>query len=203
MTPGLRWVGFAIVVLAIAGCGRTSSVGVPAAPAGSASAPSVSSSSVPPLDPPMSAQSMALERAFVSTDDRVSGAVDVRGSFHLAQPLAGSRAAVSREQALGVAAQQPALAALDPSASAAAQSKLALASKAAPGASNLPLGADTTQRLAWVILVARVPDPAGGPSHGVPAPGVTTTTPLSASLVDVVATVDALTGEALATYIVG
>ena len=128
------------------------------------------------LSPTTGTEAAALEAAMTAPGDSITRDVDVPGSFFLGAAPEGS-VGVAAQSAITAALAQPAASGLDEAERRAAVAKLALFSQVAPGATNVPSGADDTPALTWVVLVPRVRELAAGvPSGGAPGPGVTTTT---------------------------
>ena len=201
-------VGCTVLLLAsLTGCGQeigqSSVAAVTAAvtPAPSASpAPSSAPSSAPMT---MSAGVQALEQAMRADGRSIGAPVLIKGSFALAPVTADEVVAVSAEQALRLASGQATFGSLrSESPTVQPVIRLALFSQYPPGSTDLPEGASTTQRAAWIIALERIPGPA---RHGGPADpdAIQPTSRPPIALVDAVVSVDATSGAVGGVYLLG
>lgn len=200
-----RFVVCLAALLVVAGCstGAHNVVAGAPVPSESTSATAPASTTSTTANGALSPGAVQLENALNSDGDLVTDPVSVRGSFYLAPPAGGATSKFSRDDAVHAALGVPAVRAIDKVDTSSIRAKLALFSQGEPGASDLPEGASTAQTLVWVVLIARVADPGGGPTGGAPGPGVTTTTAAGPSIVDVVVFVDASTGLPGDTFVLG
>lgn len=188
-----------LTAVLVSGCG-TSSLGANTMLSGEPVETSTSAAPQPVTSTSeTSSEVQALEAAFASSSLSIRDSVVVKGSFALAPAVDGT-SSVGAAAAIATASKSPAMAqALSESKSPTA--RLALFSYYPPGATNLPIGADTSQSLQWIVLLAGVPDLAA-PAGGAPAPGVSALPP-KASTVDLVTLVDATSGALGETYALG